>query len=868
MLRLIIPALLLLSFMAWAGTALGQNAQGSANTGNVGFTTKPLAQSADGKAIISFAVTAPTDVEVSIVDANGKIVRHLNAGVLGPNAPAPFKKNALAQEIAWDLKDDDGKPTAGRPFAAKVSLGLQAHMDRVIGWSPYSLAGINGLAAGPDGTVYLIHSAGLYAHRTTWLISAFDKDARYLREVYPGPANLPADKRKGWPRITLDDGGEIPVVCHLLPRTTYTGAVLGDRMFPLVTADGRLVLLSASGGGSVKFVDSRGGRRLLILGTDGSVPENFLGPEICPQVGGFGHIALSPDGKQVYATGFVDAGSKGKGPVNVVYRVPLDGSKASEALIGKPYEQLAEPAGLSDPQGIDVDKDGNLYVADYDHDRIAVFKPDGSYLDQIKVECPDTVHVSRKTGAVYVAQLKKHAKAFTDEHWAVPAHNWWLRRIAKFGGLADKAEKAAWDNNLKTSMGGGAYLTMDESGPETVLWAGGLVYGGNTTLKLVDKSDKLQPLGEPFKDAAKTEKGKGLAFIGDVSVLGDKILAQIPTFGNHDNSCLAYSAENGEYLGRYTPKNAGGKDENMWNLIYGGVTGGKDNRMYFHAGGNVRRYGSDEKWTPFESTEKGFLENIFHGHTRDAGFFINRFGTIWAPCAKGDRLLDDMNVKVIGADGKILKESAVHVQGARIGGIAVDRAGDVYLGAHALPKNELIPAAFAGKLPADGPEHHPSHEYMQYGMIYKFPPEGGGILKDDAGAFTAIAQYNPTSVSIKDALWSKRIGYIGSHGDELGCHCETTRFDLDGYDRLFAPDLFRFRVCVFDSAGNPIINFGGYGNMDSRGPGSPVPEPEIPFGWPLAVNCGNDKVYIADLVNRRVVAVRLVHAVEETCAIK
>jgi hypothetical protein len=62
---------------------------------------------------------------------------------------------------------------------------------------------------------------------------------------------------------------------------------------------------------------------------------------------------------------------------------------------------------------------------------------------------------------------------------------------------------------------------------------------------------------------------------------------------------------------------------------------------------------------------------------------------------------------------------------------------------------------------------------------------------------------------VPDPSWTRRIGYVGSHGKELGCHCETTRFDIDGYDRLFAPDIFRFRVCVLDSAGNEITHFGG-----------------------------------------------------------
>ena len=830
------------------------------------FTKSPVSIQTGEKVLISFAVSAAIDVEVAVLDAKGEVVRHLVAGMLGEKPPRPLVPG-LAQNLEWDRRDDAGQLATGGPFKVRVALGLKPRFDNVIGWSGYSCGSSDGLTVGPDGVAYLIHSAGLYAHRSTWLISAFNKDGTYRRQVYPGPANLPPEKRLGWPRVTPEGGLEVPVIFHLLPRTTYPGAVFGDRMFPLVTGDGRLVLLSAEGGGSIKHVDSRGGRRLLILGTDGSVPADFLGPEVCPQVGGFGHIALSPDGKTVYATGFVDAGSKGKGPVNVVYRVPLDGSKPSETLIGKPYEKLDGPAGLSDPQGLDVDADGNIYVADYDHDRMAIYKPDGVYLDEIKVECPDTVHVSRKTGAIYVVQLKKRTKPFTDEHWGVPAHNWCVKRIAKFGGLKDKVEKAAFENRLNTSMGGGGYMALDESGSEPVLWVTGLVYGGGPILKIAEKGGKLESIGEPIKEAAKSEKGLALDFIGDVSVLGDKVLAQHPTFGNHRNASLAYSVETGAYLGRYAPKDAAGKEENLWKLIYGEVVVGKDERMYYHAAG-FRRYDREGKWTPFETTTNGVIDGIFHGHTREAGFFIDRTGKIWAPSGTANRNLEDMKVRVYGADGKMINDCALHVQGARMGGIVVDRAGNIYVGAQAVPKDEPIPKAFVGRLPADSPAQHPSNDYKQNAMLYKFPPTGGGILKDDQGTFTAIAQYARTSVTVKNALWMKRVGYVGSHGDELGCHCETTRFDIDDYGRIFVPDIFRFRVCVFDGEGNELAAFGSYGNMDSRGPGSPIPEPEIPFGWPLSVNCGAGRAFVADLVNRRVVAVRFEHAVIENCEVR
>ncbi len=846
-------------------------AGGFAASAEVRFQSPPKAVMAGGDMKITFAVSSPTDVEVAILDAKGKIVRHLAAGLLGKNAPSPFKRDSLSQEILWDGKDDAGRVSKGGPFRVRVNLGLKARLHKIIGWSGQKLGVVNGFVSGPDGTFYVIHSDTLYWHRRTWLISALNRKGEYLRQVFPGPANLPAEKRKGWPRIALEDGGEVPAVFHLLPRTTYPGVVFSERMFPLATRDGRLIILSGPGyDTTIKKPDFRGGRRLLILGTDGSVPADFLGPEIRPKIGGFGHIALSPDEKYVYATGFVSTWYRetAKGPCNVVYRVALDGSEKSRILIGELYKTAAGKAGLKDPQGIATDADGNIYVSDFGNDRIAVFKPDGSYLDEIKIKHPDVVQVSRKTGAIYVMQLKARSKPFADPHWYSLGYNWQPTRVVKFGSLAEKNRKAEFANPLKSPYGGGAFLALDDSGEQPVLWLSGLRYQVGPVLQIVDRGEKFELIGTPIDEAAAKQEGNFLGLTGDVAVIGEKVISRHPAYGMQTNTSYVYSTETGEYTGTYVPKMENGKPENMWSLLYGEMVAGADGNLYCHAGGDViRRYDPEGKQLPFASVGKNSIKGFWHGFTRGAGMFIDRTGTIYIPTAIGDRKLKDMKVKVIGPDGKVRNECAVHVQNARMGGIAVDREGNIYVGAQAVPKGPRIPKWFAGKLPADSKAHHPSYDYMQYATIFKFPPTGGAIVLDPQGDYTAVALYNRKSVSVKNALWTKRLGYIGSHGGELGCSCETTRFDIDEYGRLFVPDIFRFRVYVLDGAGNEITHFGSYGNMDSRGPGSPVPTPEIPFGWPLSVECAGGRAFVADVVNRRVVAVRFEHAATAECPV-
>ena len=121
--------------------------------GEAEFTVKPQARRAGKGVEITFAVSAATDVEVAIVDADGNVVRHIAAGLLGENAPAPFQKGALKQTLRWDGKDDAGKPVAGSS-RVRVRLGVGAKFNRFIPKQVSPPGPVSGLGVGPDGTVY------------------------------------------------------------------------------------------------------------------------------------------------------------------------------------------------------------------------------------------------------------------------------------------------------------------------------------------------------------------------------------------------------------------------------------------------------------------------------------------------------------------------------------------------------------------------------------------------------------------------------------------------------------------------------------------------------------------------------------------
>ena len=80
----------------------------------------PSVARADGGVRIRFEVSRPVDVEVAVLDADGRVVRHLAAGLLGPRAPEPLQKDRLKQELVWGGRGDAGR-AAARPAHRRVS---------------------------------------------------------------------------------------------------------------------------------------------------------------------------------------------------------------------------------------------------------------------------------------------------------------------------------------------------------------------------------------------------------------------------------------------------------------------------------------------------------------------------------------------------------------------------------------------------------------------------------------------------------------------------------------------------------------------------------------------------------------------------
>jgi sugar lactone lactonase YvrE len=392
-----------------------------AGPSSVAFTKQPAAASVGGQVRIDFAVNRETDVAVAVEDAQGKIVRHLAAGVLGKNAPAPLKPNSLAQSLVWDGKDNDGRPVAAAGTRVRVSLGLKPSLDRIIGQNLLDLGGVRALAVGPDGNLYVFHTYGQqHPNDGTTACAVFNRQGKYLRTIVPYPASLPDSALKGLRRITREDGRKVPFVYQLETRSSIPG--LGDlpTQRAVVTSDGRLAFIGIHEG--PRPFAQPGEARLTVINTDGSVPDDgVLKTPIVPLTDSAGGLALAPDEKTLYATG-LRAGLHPNGPgpyfvcdvcdhggstwvhtnpIPAVFRLDWDDPQAI-LFVGGQRDENAGPNRLVEPVSVATDGDGNVYVADAAANEIVVFTPYARLITRLKVTEPQRVEVHRRTGEIYV----------------------------------------------------------------------------------------------------------------------------------------------------------------------------------------------------------------------------------------------------------------------------------------------------------------------------------------------------------------------------------------------------------------------------------------------------------------------------------
>ncbi|MCK6474033.1 MAG: hypothetical protein L6R28_20105 [Planctomycetes bacterium] len=444
----------------------------------------------DGDRIeIAFESKGACDVTVAVENSDGKIVRHLVSGVLGPKAPPPLAKDSLKQRLVWDGKDDAGKYVDDKDsHSIRVSLGLKPEYEKDLFASPYKRVAnaCPVMQASPDG-VYVFEGRGAD------FVRLFGHDGKYVKTVYPFPADK-LDAVKGLEKLAFpQDGKELPVKHGFVQASMLTSGT--SRLF-----DGKRKFGDGYGAQAMALRKDRmalGYQFINRLATDGSTGGlNLTGPEIGMHCkwGGYGGegggeeevgpvgMAFSPDGKTLYLTGYMWREFYGGGghACHGLFKLNYEDDKAKPELMvgaaGWDKDPGSDNAHFMVPAGVDVDAQGRIYVADYLNDRVQVFAPDAKYLKTIPVEKPAKVLIDPRNGEIWV--FSHGVYGIHNEIAKAKDFKWDQQKtqVVRFGPFDNPQKKSAQDLGIGINFRGfflsGPMIdfAVDWWAPQPVLW--------------------------------------------------------------------------------------------------------------------------------------------------------------------------------------------------------------------------------------------------------------------------------------------------------------------------------------------------------------------------------------------------------------
>lgn len=844
------------------------------------FVKKPTATRAGGKTRIEFTVSRATDVAVAVEDGKGKVVRHLVAGALGKNPPAPLKANSLAQSLEWDSKDDFGKAVDAKGCVVRVQLGLKPEFGSFLMHNPHASGEVSAVAVGPGGSLYVFHRDGTAnGNQGGHKVKVYTREGKHEKVLVPFPADI--EPRKVKALGTFRDGDDLVPHVHNFQTLSFypdhvgiRGRDMPEYSCPAVDSKGRVYWL-------VK------GPCLVAVDADGGIPyDTYLGPKLLTGVkdvrlAGEGYLywsehpclAVSGDDKHVYFAGL----SVGRGdwkkakPLPCVFRVDAARRGPAQVFVGKIAEPGKGKGLLTAPRGLAVAR-GLLYVADPATNRVVAFREaDGSQAGDIEVNNPQVIGVDAATGAVYVC-------AYTGTQTA---------DLIKFSGLGGRElYRIKLPRTGQSPNAGEHRIAVDASAKPVRVWVP-RVYGGLRLHCYEDTGTKFVAKGDP--------RPKGLWAEGPRDLTVDRARGEV------------YIKANGNRTYRFDERTGEGKGVvdvsrvSPGTVLASQLIPGPDGHLYVFTWNKglwrLDRDGKPKNWDglkthaidiegmmcfqlrhlalrPFAPADEVYVIGTADYLTRnkkDAGKFLT--------------------LNVVGQDGKTKRTVVWQCLNGAVP--RLDAKGNVYIADLVKPVGRSYPEFFDGKLPAP-PKNVGGgdlfwNSYM-YGSVIKFPPEGGiiwhqkelpksclgkppeALLKKPRVPFKRHFAYSPhLTGEVQGALWV-RFGYspYSAHmsGNTSHCMCEGSGFDVDGFGRVFFPNLGQFRIEVVDTNNNAITTFGKYGNEDSGGPGAAVKKPQVPLAWPTYVAVSGRWAYVSDTVNRRVVRVKLGYAAEATCEAK
>ncbi|MHC4917888.1 MAG: PQQ-binding-like beta-propeller repeat protein, partial [Planctomycetota bacterium] len=653
-------------------------------------------------------------------------------------------------------------------------------------------------------------------------IKVFDRDGHHRRMVLPFPAGIPYEKVKNMGVMRDDEGRLVPEVhswaaMRLHPSVTGAGRGRAKRSSPTVDSKG-----------TVHWMLSRG--RLVSVKAEGGSPyKTFLSEPVF--AGGVmptivdakcktsATLAVGEGDRYLYVSnlykgsgGATKGNGKAKGkkragsatdsgaPLPCVYRLDLGTRGRAEPFAGNPGRAGKEGKLLTAPGGIAC-AGGIVYVADRGSDRVVGFnEKDGSVAGQVKIAKPSFLGVDPGSGAIYVS-------TFGGD-------------LVKFDGL--KGGKEVCRVKLPRSREPHR-ITVDASKKPVHIWMTIDAHRNNSLYCAADTGTKLVVSKDPV--IKKDPFGMGGKQLSCDRPRGDLLLSVGGSYHRMNEDTGELEKITFAKVGNRFPVNVKACPDGS--LV--SLTGRQGLNRWTRDGKRLNWDGAGDntgKHTGITSTPMvlGPVDNV---DVFRKEIFVIPPGDWRALRGRGDGVGFYTSLNVHGMDGKI-KRTAVW-QCSIMAIPRLDARGNIYVADNAKPRGRLSPKFFDGKRDKSKVvKGYDVHNYM-YGSIIKFPPEGGAIwfkkgvnrelnskkvftegevpkelMKKPEIPISYPAKHFKTQAegTVQGAEWM-RFGFAPysckwDSGKPM-CSCDNASFDVDGFGRVFYPNLGQFRVEMVDT---------------------------------------------------------------------
>ena len=225
-------------------------------------------------------------------------------------------------------------------------------------------------------------------------------------------------------------------------------------------------------------------------------------------------------------------------------------------------------------------------------------------------------------------------------------------------------------------------------------------------------------------------------------------------------------------------------------------------------------------WDVYSGMDVDSEGNIYYAKKQDR--YVE--SGMMLPCYALHRQLD-----VYDSTGKLKQKALLDLTSVK--GIQVDKEGYLYI-VH-IPADGNPPEKRIDRAKARAPKRYPMRAFA----LSKFAPTGGEPIWSQP--------------------WDGNSG-VGMVPPNPHCICSTHRVNQALDDKGYIYMATKHSIQVVDTkTGKVVGEFGTYGNVDCKGKDSAYPNPELPFGTISSLAVWKDKLFVLDVLNRRLVKLNI-----------